>query len=199
MAALDVFSGRLLMRGASGGADAASLDAVPFELLMNSVLHTWELQVSEGATAAAAAAAVAGGAGTIVTGVPVAAPATLALALRAPSPELPAGARHLRCLDTTHDATCQLCTPPPLEGEEGAMAAQPYISCCAVRCAPAHRLIWCCRAAARCRAVRAGRRRREEERREGASAAPCAPPRTSPASRTAQRALHTALEPRPRR
>jgi hypothetical protein len=138
MAALDVFSGEL-MRGASGAdplraAMLPCMDSMPFELLMNSVLHSWELQVSESAAAAAATAAVAGGAGGIATGVPVAAPA-LALALRAPSPELPAGARRLRCLDSTHDTagSCQLCTPPPLEGEEGATAAQPYISCFAAR------------------------------------------------------------------
>jgi hypothetical protein len=118
--------------GASGsgnaGALAATLDAMPFEQLMSGVLAAWELdgmllsplqEAPAGASDAAApppsplapepsprsAAATAAGAGA--------------------APPLPAGARRMRCLDGAHDsATCALCAPPPLEGEEGASSSE---------------------------------------------------------------------------
>ncbi len=109
-ALLGAVAGAFASDGDGAFAYAHLLDQVPFDNLMSSVLQgEWAgCEAPAGAGAARPAAPPAA-----LPRVNVAAPAAIARQCAA-SP--------LRCLDGTHDARCDVCLPPPLEGEEGARA-----------------------------------------------------------------------------
>ena len=78
-----------------------SMDDTPFEDLLQSVLRgsLFEEQLPPGPPGGAGGQAAGGAGGEAGLG---------------------AARASMRCLDSTHPATCELCLPPPIVGEEGA-------------------------------------------------------------------------------
>jgi hypothetical protein len=125
--------------GAVAGATACGdplycdgLDAVPFDVLMSSVMQghaAWEVVLrAPPPLVLSTAAAVAGALTAAQAQAPVALPASAASCTTLAIVAVTAGA--LRCLDGSHHTgSCDVCLPPPLEGEEGARSARRRSAC----------------------------------------------------------------------
>ena len=174
-----------------------SMDDTPFEDLLQSVLRgsLFEEQLPPlGAAAAAAGGEAAGGADES-------------------SGPGAARASGLRCLDSTHPPSCELCLPPPIIGEEGASPSAAARRRASTRCAgqtrtrgggwgsarharPSH---WLLTRAPTRSAVRAGRRRWPQKRRKGAPARRRRQPTQNAACREPRQPCATTAALAPRR